>query len=60
MRKIENKQALSSAYEMTRVLLRRPEKGRLVPGRGIQNSAKLLFLLGKLVQFAGLITWFTR
>jgi hypothetical protein len=43
MRKIEKEQALSSAYETTRVLLRRPEQGRLVPGRGTSEFAKPLF-----------------
>ena len=36
MRKIEKEQALTSAFEIGRVLLRRPEKGRLVPGRGLE------------------------
>jgi hypothetical protein len=36
MLKIEKEQALNSAYEIGRVLLRRPEKGHLVPGRGLE------------------------
>jgi hypothetical protein len=36
MRKVEKEQALNSAFEIRRVLLRRPEKGHLVPGRGLE------------------------